>query len=212
VQRAIALATESILADAARKQLEQSIAIPQAQLLEAYQKRGAEFEQSHIRRLVIRTENSLLSASSAPTRPPLAPQEARKKIEELRQQIVDGSSFAELARAHSDDGSSAQNGGDMGFIRRMDVIPPIAQAAFSLAPGQVSEVIPTPYGLELIQVVERRVAPLEEVKGSLEASLRQAQVEASLQQLQEQYKIFVDEAFFRPSGQPPAAGTAPPSR
>src|SRR3990170_497309 len=101
-----------------------------------------------------------------------------EKMEDLRKQILQGASFAELAREHSDDLTSVPKGGDMGYLGYREVIPPIAQAAYALAPGQVSEIIPTPYGLEIIQVVEKRVRPLEEVRATLEASQRRAGLEA----------------------------------
>ncbi|MBF8306076.1 MAG: PpiC-type peptidyl-prolyl cis-trans isomerase [Acidobacteria bacterium] len=222
IRDAIRIATESILADAAHKLIAQGIAVPQDQLLQLYQSRANQYEEVRIRRILIRTETSILSQSSVPSRPPLASADARKKMEELRQQILDGADFAALAQTNSDDLASAAAGGDLGFVSYRSVIPPIAQAAAALNPGGVSEVIPTPFGMELIQVVEKRTKPLEEVRPELEAILRQGTLEDKLQDLANKSKVFVDSKFFEPQASAPApaslpsstgsAGSAPPGR
>jgi len=204
VRDTIELATESILAAAERKQIEQSISAPPDLVAQLYESRKKQFEEVRLRRLLIRTEGSILSQSSVASRPALSPADARKKLEDLRRQILDGADFAELARANSDDPASAPAGGDMGFATYQSVIPPIAQAAAALAPGKVSEIIATPYGLELIQVVEKRTKPLEEVRPELEAQLRQGKLEEKMQELQSQYKISIDQDYFNPKNAAPA--------
>ena len=198
VDRGIQFATESILADAARKQVEQNIPAPDDLVVQRYQSKKQEYEQVRLRQLLIRTEGSILSQSSVATRPPLSSEEARKKLEELRTQILNGADFAEVVRASSDDPTTAAAGGDTGFVSYQEIIPPIAQAADALAPGKVSEVIPTPFGMLLIQVVEKRTRPFAEVRRELEAAIRQAGLEQRLQELQNQYKITVDDKFFAP--------------
>jgi parvulin-like peptidyl-prolyl isomerase len=214
VRDSIQFATESILADAARRQIAQNIPAPDDLIQQMYDGKKGEYQEVHLRQLLIRTESSIMSQSSAPTRPPLSSEEARKKLEELRTQILNGADFAEVARANSDDPSSATTGGDVGFVRYQDVIPPIAQAADALAPGKVSDIIATPYGLLLIQVVEKRTRPLAEVRPELENSVRQANLEQRLQDLESQYKITEDEKYFAPkNSQAPAEtpATATPS-
>ena len=204
VRQAIQIATESILADAAQKRIVESIPVPEEALADLYQQRKAQFEQVRIRRLLMRTETSILGQSLSPPRPPLAPAEARKKLEDLRRQILEGADFAAVAKSQSDDLETARAGGDLGFVDGQKVVPPIAQAAFSLAPGQVSEIIPTPYGLEIIKVEEKRTRPLAEVRTLLEAQYRQGKIEAAIQQLQKQYAVEIDSGFFS-SGQKPQA-------
>ncbi|MBI3934908.1 MAG: peptidylprolyl isomerase [Acidobacteria bacterium] len=206
VRDAIAVATESILADAARRRIEQNIAAPDELVEQLYQGRKKQFEEVRLRRILIRTESSLLSQSSAASKPPMSSADARKKLEELRQQIAGGAEFAEVAKAHSDDLESAPAGGDIGFVNYQTVIPPVAQAADRLSPDQISEIIPTPYGLELYQVVEKRTKPLTEVRPQLEAIIRQGKLEEKLQEIQSQYKIIVDQDYFAPQG---AAAPAP---
>lgn len=206
VQRAVELATESILADAARRELEQGIPVEEEQLGKLYEQRRPQFEEARVRRLLIRTETSILSQSYAAPEPPLSSVQAREKLEEIRQEILSGGDFAHLAQEHSDDLATAGAGGDQGYLDRQQMIPPIAQAAFSLAPGEISEIIPTPYGLELIQVVDRRVKPLEQVRPQLEAELRRNQLEAALLELIQRYPVQVDTQYFQA---PPGSHTQP---
>lgn len=198
VQKEMEVATESILADAARQQLEKNIAVSEDQLQQLYESKKSEFQEVRLRRLLIRTENSIMSQTSVASRPPLSPAEAKKKLTALRQQILAGADFAEIARANSDDGASAPSGGDLGFVSYRTLIPPVMQAADRLAPGEVSDVIPTAFGMELIQVVAKRTRPLEEVRPQLEAILRQGKLDAKLQELQSHHKIVVDSEFFAP--------------
>jgi len=210
VQKAIEIARESILADAARKRIEQSIPVSDQQLQELYAQRKPDFEEVRIRHILLRTDASVLRPAAAPTSPPLAEPEARKKLEELRKQILAGTDFAELAQVNSEDLTTAGAGGDLGYINRQKVLPPTANAAYALAVGKVSDIIPTPYGLELIKVEDRRVKPLAEVRADLETQLRQGKVEEVLQKLQAQYNVVVDKEYFTPPKKTTAPGQPSP--
>jgi peptidyl-prolyl cis-trans isomerase SurA len=82
--------------------------------------------------------------------------QARKKAEALRARIVAGEKFEDVAKAESDDPSSAL-GGDLGFVRPQDLREPaFAKAASTLVIGQLSEPVLTVYGYHLIEVTDRR--------------------------------------------------------
>ena len=87
--------------------------------------------------------------------------EVKKEIGRLRQEIEAGEDFAELAAVVSDDEGSAARGGDLGFFGRGQMVGPFEEAAFALAPGELSEPVQTRYGWHLIKVEER----LEESSG-----------------------------------------------
>ena len=87
--------------------------------------------------------------------------EVKKEIGRLRQELEAGEDFAELAAVVSDDEGSAARGGDLGFFGRGQMVGPFEEAAFSLAPGELSEPVQTRYGWHLIKVEER----LEESSG-----------------------------------------------
>ncbi len=79
----------------------------------------------------------------------------KEEIDRLRQEIEAGADFAELAGVVSDDEGSAAQGGDLGFFGRGRMVAPFEEAAFALAPGELSEPVQTRYGWHLIKVEER---------------------------------------------------------
>jgi len=104
--------------------------------------------------------------------------------------------FAQLARQYSDDQTTAGAGGDMGTINRQKVVPPIVDVAHALAPGQVSDIIQTPYGLELVKVEDRRVKPFPEIRQELEAQIRKTQADQVIQKRISESKVEVDNRYF----------------
>ena len=84
---------------------------------------------------------------------------ARAQADSVLQAVRAGADFATLARRFSDDPGSAQDGGDLGWFRRGRMVAQFEAAAFRLRPGQVSEVVETPFGFHIIQV--ERIEPAE---------------------------------------------------
>lgn len=75
---------------------------------------------------------------------------------QIRDQLKAGADFATLARAHSQDSSTRDIGGDLGtFPRGILLAPEVEEAAFSLQPGEFSEVVPSGLGYHIVLVVER---------------------------------------------------------
>ncbi len=196
VKEAISIATTSIMADAARKHFEEKIPVSDQELEDLYQKKKPELEEARIRRIVIRTDTKSIDLTAPSSRPPLPEAEARRKLEDLRKQVQAGADFAVLAKANSDDMSTANAGGDMGYMNRQNLLPPLAKAAFSLNPGQVSDIIPTPYGLELIKVEDRRIKPFSEVRQDLQAEIRRSKAGEAFKKEISQHKVEVDNDFF----------------
>ena len=98
-----------------------------------------------------------------------------------------GKDFAALAKQYSDD-ASAQRGGDLGFFPKSEMVPAFADVAFSLPPGQISEIVETQFGYHVIKVTGRqpaRTVPFAEVTSQIEEFLEQ-------QQRQTRAKAFVD--------------------
>ncbi|MCE1181548.1 MAG: peptidylprolyl isomerase [Rhodocyclales bacterium] len=81
--------------------------------------------------------------------------EARRKLEAVRERIVNGLDFAEQARLYSQDGS-ASKGGDLGWLSPGDTVPEFERAMDELKTGELSPVVQSPFGMHLIQVQERR--------------------------------------------------------
>jgi len=92
----------------------------------------------------------------APTASDSAKVVAKAEAERIRALAAAGEDFGELARRFSQDPGSKDNGGDLGWFRRGDMMPAFEEAAFGLAVNQISEPVETPYGYHIIRLERRR--------------------------------------------------------
>jgi len=122
---------------------------------------------------------------------------ARTKIEGILKRVKSGEDFAKLARENSDDGSKDQ-GGDLGFFPRGQMVPPFDQAVFALKPGEVSDVVTTQFGYHIIKLMERKEAttvPYEKVQPQIVDYLtnqkKQQRVSAFIEEAKKRAKIEV---------------------
>ena len=82
--------------------------------------------------------------------------EARGKAADVLKRVQGGEDFGALAKEFSDDPASKEKDGDLGWFGRARMVKEFADAAFALQPGQVSEVVESPFGYHIIKVTERR--------------------------------------------------------
>jgi parvulin-like peptidyl-prolyl isomerase len=109
------------------------------------------------------------------------------KAEELLAQLQAGADFAALARDHSMDVATRENGGDVGWFPRGLVAPELEAAAFALQPGEISDVVYLGEGYHIIQVAERQAArPLSE---EMQIDLKRARFEQWLAELRDMAQI-----------------------
>jgi peptidyl-prolyl cis-trans isomerase C len=90
---------------------------------------------------------------------------AKAKAQAVLKKVKAGGDFAKLAQENSSDGS-AQQGGDLGFFTRGQMVGPFDSAAFSMKPGEISDLVETQFGFHIIKVTEKKEAstlPLEQV-------------------------------------------------
>ena len=80
----------------------------------------------------------------------------KKKLNSFRKRIYNGEDFKVLATLYSDDVVSANNGGELGFMQRGDLVPEFERAAFKLKKDEISEVVESKFGYHIIQMIERR--------------------------------------------------------
>lgn len=110
-----------------------------------------------------------------------AEEEARRRgeAETTLQRIQAGEDFAALASQLSEDPVSAQQGGDLGFFKRGEMVKPFEETAFGLKPGVVSDPVRTDFGYHLIKVEEMQEAgyePFEAVRTELRTRLAREEV------------------------------------
>ncbi|MDH3638295.1 MAG: peptidylprolyl isomerase [Gammaproteobacteria bacterium] len=88
--------------------------------------------------------------------------EARARLMQLRERIGSGEEFADLAKAHSSDPLSSAQGGDLGWLAPGDAVRPFEQAMNRLEVGEISDPVRTPFGMHIIEVLERRTQEIGE--------------------------------------------------
>ena len=101
---------------------------------------------------------------------------AMELIKDIRQQIVDGASFGELAAEHSEDESNAIFGGDLDFAGRGRFVPEFEDVLFSLEVGELSEPVVTQFGVHLIKLNEIQEVDLASLGARFE-EIRQEMLE-----------------------------------
>ena len=111
--------------------------------------------------------------------------DAKAKIDRLRERIVGGAKFEDLARVNSEDATSAK-GGDLGWISGGDTVPDFERALDKLAVNELSQPVRTPFGWHLIEVLERRKQDVTDTRRRDQARLALRQRKSD-----EQFQEFV---------------------
>ncbi len=86
----------------------------------------------------------------------LSREEARMRLEQIRQRILNGEDFATLAKAASDDKASAVDGGSLGWTNPGTMVPAFEEQMNKLKPGEISKPFLTRFGWHIVQVLSRR--------------------------------------------------------
>lgn len=142
-----------------------------------------EVHASHIMKMVPRGNDSIALL-------------AKVKIDSIYSLLAaDGSNFAEVAKANSDDKGSALRGGDLGFFSHGMMVQPFENVAFGLNTGEMSEPIQTRYGWHIILQHEKRgILPFSEMEQDIRRRMkndeRYQEVQlAFLRQIREEYNL-----------------------
>ena len=128
-------------------------------------------QQSHVRHILIKVTQVVSSA------------EAKRKLLELKQRLDNkAANFEDLAKTFSND-LSASKGGDVGWVFPGDTAPEFEQAMNKLAINEVSEPVESPYGVHLIQVLERKTDDVSKDRKRLAArqAVRERKADEALQ-------------------------------
>jgi len=108
--------------------------------------------------------------------------DARQKIDRIYADLASGADFAEVAKSRSE-GPSGPNGGSLGEFGRGQMVPAFEQVAFSLAVGELSGVVETPFGYHVILVTAKeagRSQGIDEVRGDITEYLKQSSGEEEI--------------------------------
>jgi peptidyl-prolyl cis-trans isomerase SurA len=132
---------------------------------------NAPVRQTRLRHILIRTNEAVSDA------------DARRRILQLRERIVNGADFAEIARTNSDD-TTAARGGELDWVYPGDTVPEFERAYEELKIGEVSQPVRTPFGYHLIQVLERRSSAVSPERRRLQArqALRERKADEAYQE------------------------------
>ena len=106
---------------------------------------------------------------------------AEDKVKNTIERLKKGEDFGTLAKALTEDPSGKQDGGDLGYFTRDQMVPEFSEVAFTLEKGQVSGPVKTPFGWHILKVEDKRMReppPFDRVRGEIEQfAQRKAQVD-----------------------------------
>ena len=146
-------------------------AVTDAEIGAYYQEHRDEFteeEEVCARHILVKVKATPASAEGHPE------EEARRIAQSALEQVRGGADFTAVARKVSEDVGSAAQGGDLGCSPRGRMVPEFDNAAFSLEPGQVSDLVKTPFGYHVIRLdskKEETVPALAQVKDRIREAL-----------------------------------------
>ena len=130
-----------------------------------------QMQQTRARHILIRTSEIVTDA------------DAESRLKGLRERVINGANFAELAKVNSADLSAAK-GGDLGWVNPGDTVPEFERAMEALKPGEVSPPIKSPFGWHLILVEERRMQDVtdERKRAAARNALRERKAEEAYEE------------------------------
>jgi peptidyl-prolyl cis-trans isomerase C len=186
------LQKDMVISKCLEAEITPKVNVQQAELDAFYAEHPEQFKQPE----AIRASHILISVDSKAT--DVQKQEAKALADGLLKRARGGEDFGALAKQYSKD-SSAQNGGDLNFFPRGQMVPAFETAAFALkAPGDISDVVETPFGYHIIKLTEKKpesTVPLAQVSTQLTDYLKKRKQQEMtgqfVQSLRTKYKVEV---------------------
>jgi len=116
---------------------------------------------------------------------------AQSRAADLLKQVKSGANFEELAKKNSEDPGSATQGGSLGWFGRGKMVPEFEKAAFSMAKGQISDLVKTGFGFHIIRVDDKQdphLKPIDEVRDQIAPLVKQQKAQQMAQTLATQVR------------------------
>jgi len=155
------------------KEIAQKIVVADKEVKEYYDSRPELFkqpEQVQASHILVKVDPKAEASKKA---------ESRKRIEKIQDRLEKGEDFSALAKEASQCPSGAK-GGDLGYFRRGQMVKPFEVVAFSLKPGEVSDIVETKFGYHLIKVKDKKseaTTPYKDVKQRIRENLKREKVQ-----------------------------------
>lgn len=144
-----------------------------------YTAHADEFEERkvHVAHVLFRTNRAASETDKAAV---------RTRAEAALTKLRAGADFASVAETESEDKVSSRRGGDLGWIKAGGVHPAFSEKAFAMKPGEISDVVETPFGFHIIRLIEGPSVvkrPLEAARGDIRYRLREEAKRAETERL-----------------------------
>ena len=159
-----------------KKKFADKTTIPESEVKAYYDSNPQYFQQPE----QVKASHILIKVE--PDAKPEAKAAAMAKIKDIQKKLKEGAKFEDLAKEYSE-GPSKDKGGDLGYFRRGQMVKPFEEKAFSMKPGEVSDVVETQFGYHLIEVIDIKpasVVPFSEVQERIKKFLEQQKTQAEM--------------------------------
>jgi peptidyl-prolyl cis-trans isomerase C len=205
---------QAIVKEVIDREIKAKQTINDEQIKQYYEANGQLFDQPEL----VRVSHLLLSTVDRLTGQPLSQEQQnakREKLAKILERARKGDDFTALVKEFSEDPTVKENNGEYKFARARDqaaqaMVAEFEAAAFSLTPGQISDIVTSAYGLHIIKLHEKIPAqklPLEKVSEQIRETLVRQEVEKQLEPYVEQLKKEAGAEVRLPKASKPAADT-----
>jgi len=182
----------NILASAAAQKL---VAQPNDQALRTYYDQNKDtFQSIDVSHILIAYSGGMAPARPGHTAPPQA--QAVAQAREIVKQLRAGANFAQMAIQYSDDVGSVERGGDLGTFGKGQLPPELEGRVFALKEGQVSDPMPSRFGVHIFLVRKRGTQPMAAVRKAIEQRVRNQNTLDRIEVLRKAAKVDFDQKFF----------------
>lgn len=192
VAGAISADRTSILATAAAQKL---VAAPTDQAVrDFYAGNKGTFDSLEVGHILL-----AYAGGMAPPRPgKAAPSEAQAAAmaKEIVRQLRASANFAQMALRYSDDVASAERGGELGTFGRGSLPPELEQRVFAMKEGEISDPMPSRFGVHIFRVGKRGTQSIEQVRPAIARRVQQQNTLDRIEVLRKQAKVDFDPKFF----------------